>query len=127
MKTFIAALVILTAIFGLVIWNTLDLQKTLDEMLSLTEALPTEASDFTQSEETTATVDRLYTLWDREFTRIAFTSGYENCNRADEAIGALFVYYKAGNAADFAHARLILWDSLHRLRMLESFHFDSIL
>ena len=126
MKTFIIALIILAAVIGFIIWNTLDLQKTFDEMLSLAEALPCEAHDFKQNAETQATVDKLCQLWDKQFNRIAFTSGYENCNRADEAIAALFVHYRNNNAADFTHARLVFWDSLRRLRMLESFHINSI-
>lgn len=126
MKTFFAALVIFALVLGFVIWNAVDLQKTFGEMLTLTEALPFEAADFKQTPETQEIVDKLYRLWDKKFARIAFTSGYENCNRADEAIGALFLHYHNNNAADFTHARLMFWDSLRRLKMLESFHFDSI-
>ena len=127
MKTFIAAIVILSAIIGFVIWNTIDLQKTLGEMLEITEALPLEAKDFKKDEETRALVDKLYNLWDKKMGRIVFTGGYDNCNRADEAISALYIHYHNDNGGDFTHARLVLWDSLNRLKMLEGLHFDSIL
>lgn len=126
MKTFFVALGILTVVTGFVIWNTIDLQKTFREMLTLTEALPTESADFKKDAATEAVMNRLWTLWDKKFTRIVFTSGYENCNRADEAIAALYVHFKNGNADDFTHARLLFWDSLLRLKMLESFGFDSL-
>ena len=127
MKTFIAAIVILSAIIGFVIWNTIDLQKTLGEMLEITEALPLEAKDFKKDDETRALVDKLYNLWDKKMGRIVFTGGYDNCNRADEAISALYIHYHNDNGGDFTHARLVLWDSLNRLKMLEGLHFDSIL
>ena len=127
MKTFIAALIILTVIVSFVIWNAIDLQKSLGEMLKITEALPHEAKEFKRDDATLALVDTLYKIWDKKMGRIVFTSGYDNCNRADEAISALFIHYHNDNAGDFTHARLILWDSLNRLKLLESFHFDSIL
>lgn len=126
MKTFVIAIIIFSVVIGFVIWNAIDLQKSFGEMLALTEALPFDIEDFKQDAQTKELVDKLYYLWDKKFDRIVFTSGYENCNRADEAITALFVHYKNNNASDFTHARLILWDSLRRLKMLESFHFDSI-
>lgn len=127
MKTFIAALIILSTIISFVIWNTIDIQKTLGEMLEITEALPIEAKDFKKDEQTLALVDTLYHLWDKKIGRIVFTAGYDNCNRADEAVSALFIHYHNDNAGDFTHARLILQDSLNRLKTLESLHFDSIL
>ena len=126
MKTFLAALVLFALIVGFVVWNTIDLQKTFQELLTLTEALPFEAEDFRKDAQTQETVENLYRLWDKKFSRIAFTGGYENCNRADEALGSLFIHFQNDNAEDFTHARLMLWDSLRRLKMLESFHFDSI-
>ncbi len=126
MKTFLTALILFALIVGFVIWNTLDLQKTFQELLTLTESLPFEAEDFKKDAATKETVDKLYRLWDKKFNRIAFTSGYENCNRADEALGSLFIHYQNDNAEDFTHARLMFWDSLRRLKMLEGFYFDSI-
>ncbi len=126
MKTFLAAVTILAAVISFTVWNAIDLQKTFEEMLTLAQSLPFEAEDFKRDRETEITVDKLYRLWDKNFNRIAFTSGYENCNRADEAISALFIHYKNGNASDFTHARLVFWDSICRLKMLENFHFDSI-
>ena len=126
MKTFLIALLLLLLIVGFVICNTIDLQKTLHELIALTEALPFEASEFRQSPETQEIVEKLYHLWDKEFNRIVFTSGYLNCNRADEELTALFIHYRNNNAEDFTHARLLLWDSLCRLKILEGFHFDSI-
>ena len=96
-------------------------------MLEITEALPFEAKDFKKDEETLLLVDRLYRLWDKKIGRIVFTAGYDNCNRADDAVSALFIHYHNENAGDFAHARLILWDSLNRLKTLESLHWESIL
>ncbi len=126
MKSFMIALVLLVLVIGFIVWNAIDLQKTFDEMLVIVESLPFEAKEFKKDAETEHAVEELYRLWDKNFARIAFTSGYDNCNRADEALGSLFIHFKNDNASDFTHARLMFWDSLRRLKMLESFHFDSI-
>ena len=126
MKTFLVALVILVLVIGFVIWNALDLKKTFEELLTITEALPAEASEFQKDEATREKVDALWRIWDKKFARITFTNGYENCNRADEALVSLVIHYQNDNAEDFTHARLIFWDSLCRLKTLESFGLDSI-
>ncbi len=119
MKTFLIALCLFFLTMSFVVWNTWDLQKTYHEMLRLAEALPTEASDFRQDAETEALVQTLYHLWDRQFPRIALTGGYENYNRADEAMESLWIHYQNDNANDFTHARLLFWNSLHRMQKLE--------
>ncbi len=127
MKTFIVALCLLALIVGFVVWNTMDLHRIFDEMIAIAEALPVNADEFEKDAENDVRVDELYRLWDKNFSRIAFTGGYENINRADEALCALFVHYQNDNAKDFTHARLIFWDSLQRMRTLEGFGLESIL
>ncbi len=126
MKTFITALFILALVAGFVIWNAVDLHHTFRELLTLTESLPMEAEEFHKTAENQATVETLYRLWDKKFSRIAMTGSYDNLTRADEAVGSLLVHYQNGNASDFTHARLMLWDSLRRLSLFESFHPEGI-
>ncbi len=127
MKTFVISLVILTLVIGFIIWNALDLNKTLDEMLTLASSLPIEASDFRKNAETEATVNALQSIWEQKFNRIALTESLGNLNRADEAVLSLSIHYKNDNAEDFTYARLLLLDSLKRLKSFESFYTDSIL
>ncbi len=126
MKTFITALIMLALITGLVIWNAVELSHTMKELIALTEALPVNADEFVKNEKNDAALDALIRLWDRNFTRIALTSAYENLNRADEAIGSLAVHYQNDNANDFTHARLMAWDSLNRMKDFESFSLKNI-
>ncbi len=126
MKTFIAALCLFAVTLGFVIWNTVDLQKTFEEMIALTEELPFDAEDFKKDSETEETVEKLYRLWDKKFPRLVIISAYENLNRADEALNALFIHYQNNNANDFTNSRLLFWDSLHRMQTLEGFSFGSI-
>jgi len=101
--------------------------RRIDAMLELTETLPQTEKDFEQlSPDTEETVRQLIGLWDREFPFIAFTAGYENTNRCDEAIGALSVHYQNGSVSDFTVALAVFCDALSRLRILEGFHLESI-
>ncbi len=126
MKTFIAALCLFAATLGFVIWNTIDLQMTYQEMLTLTEQLPFDAEDFQQTPQNEETLETLYRLWDKKFSRLVITSAYENLNRADEALSSLLIHYKNNNENDFTNSRLLFWDSLHRMQTLEGISFDSI-
>ena len=127
MKTFIVSLLLLTLTLAFVIWNAWDLNKTLDSMLDLTQALPKESATFRKNTENEKLLDTLWQLWDKNFNRLTVTTGYSNCNRADEAIVSMIAHYQNGNAEDFTHARLLLWDSLKRMKMLESVSLHSIL
>ena len=83
MKTFLTALLILSAVVGFVFWNAWDLRQTLREMIELTDTLPAEASEFEKNASNEETIETLWQLWEREFPRIASTGGYSNSNRAD--------------------------------------------
>ena len=55
-----------------------------------------------------------------------FTAGYDNINRADDAILLMYISYRDGDGDDFAVARMTFCDGLKRLKMLESFTLDGI-
>ncbi len=126
MKTFILALLLLALVIGFVIWNTVSLSKTLDELTSLILSLPETADRFTENKETEAQIDEIYALWRRSFFRLTLTGAYENINRADEAIGSLYIHCKNGSGEEFAHARRMALDSLKNISQLESVSLQSI-
>ncbi|MBQ9748265.1 MAG: hypothetical protein IJV98_05720 [Clostridia bacterium] len=127
MKTFLIALFILALTVSFVVWNAWDLNRTAETLSALTRSLPEDAASFHKDAQTESTLAELYGLWDRKFERIAFTVGYNNCNRADEALLSLIAHYRNESAEDFTHARLLLLDSLRRLRVLEGISPESIL
>ena len=112
------------------IFITVNACKTtarIDEMLSLTEILPKNEDEFkNQTKETETAVMELTRLWEKYFPSIAFTAGYENTNRCDEAIGALEIHFANGNGEDFTVSLSEFCDAISRVRMLEGFHWQGI-
>lgn len=128
MKSFIFALLILLSITIFVTVNANWTVSKIDELRALTEILPKTTAEFeTMSEQAKLAVYELTELWERCFPVIAFTAGYENTNRCDEAIGALAIHFQNGSAAEFAVEISEFRDSLARLRILEGVHWQGIL
>lgn len=125
MKTFIAALAILISVLIFVLCNMVSITQKIDAMLTIAERLPSDKTEF-EGQDLASDVTNLWQFWDGNFGAIAFTCGYDNLNRADDAMLSLFISWKNQNADDFCVARKIFCDSLERLRKLESFHIDGL-
>lgn len=127
MKTFIVALLLFGTVLTFVICNAFYIGKKIDSLLEIAESLPADASTFeAEYAEIETDIARLWQIWDESFNRIAFTTGYDNINRADDALLSLYVSFQNGNADDFTVARMTFCDGLKRLKMLESFSPDGI-
>ena len=126
MKSFILAVFLISAVTVFITVNSVQTVQRIDEMLALTDALPKNEEAFASAEHIDKNVLALIELWDREFPAIAFTAGYDNTNRCDEAIGALSIHFRNDNGADFAVALSEFCDGLYRLRILEGFHWEGI-
>lgn len=128
MKTFLVSLVLTAAVLTFVICNSLYIGGKIEELLAIAEELPADADAFeADAAAAEEKMEQLWTLWDESFERIAFTSGYENINRADDAILTMYISFQNRNADDFTIARMTFCDGLKRLKMLESFSLDGIL
>lgn len=127
MKTFIVALLLISIVFTFVVCNSCYIGNKIDTLLEIAETLPSDADAFEADKNNIEEdMERLWQMWDESFNRIAFTAGYDNINRADEAILSMYISYRNGNGDDFAVARMSFCDGLKRLRMLESFTLDGI-
>ena len=127
MKSFVFALLLLLSVIVFVSTNAGKTIGCIDEMLALANDLPQTAEEFQNANpDIEKTVHSLVDLWDREFPILAFTAGYENTDRCDEAIGALSVHFKNQSAPDFAVALSEFCDGLLRLRILEGVRWESI-
>ena len=127
MKTFITALLIMAVVLTFVICNTVYITGKIDAMLTLAESLPADADAFDADyDNTKQVVEQLWEMWDSSIDAIAFTAGYDNINRADDAITTLCISYQNQNGDDFSVARQSFCDSIKRLRKLESFHPDGL-
>ncbi len=127
MRSFIIACALFFCVITFVCIHTRHTSEILDEISALSETLRQAEDEFlTEYPDVSLRVSALCALWDRHFPYIAFTVGYDNTNRCDEAIGDLQVYFRNRNADEFAAALARFTDALSRLRMLESFHPESI-
>lgn len=127
MKSFIFALLMLLSVCIFVTVNACKTTSRIDAMLSITEILPKNEEEFkNQTKKTETAVLELTRLWGKYFPLIAFTAGYENTNRCDEAIGALEIHFANSNGEDFSVSLSEFCDALSRLRMLEGFHWQGI-
>lgn len=127
MRTFIVSLVILTLIAVLVIWNAVYIGSTADALLTLAESLPADKDAFERGGEDAALImDSLYRLWDDRFPRLSFIVGYDNINRADDAVLQMRVCFDNDNADDFCVVQAIFCDGIRRLQSLEGFSFHGI-
>jgi hypothetical protein len=126
MKSFIFALLLLLAVSLFATVHSVRTVARIDNLLKLADTLPTSEEAITASSAVTENVTALIALWDREFPAIAFSVGYQNTDRCDEAIGALAVHFRNNNGADFTVALTEFRDSLCRLRILEGFHPEGI-
>ena len=126
MRSFIFAVFLLSAVTVFTAINAVQTVRRIDEMLALADTLPKNEEEFSSAEDIDKNVLALIELWDREFPAIAFTAGYDNTNRCDEAIGALEVHFRNNNGADFAVALSEFCDGISRLRILEGFRLEGI-
>ena len=127
MKSFVIACILLAGISVFVCLHTHHTTEVLEDMTALTRTFAQSEEDFfNEYENMRDNVEKLYHLWDEHFSYIAFTVGYNNINRCDEAIGDLHISFQNRNADDFFAALARFRDALSRLRILESFHPESI-
>lgn len=126
MKSFVIALFLLFAVGLFATVNSIQTVARIDKLLNLAQTLPHTEEAFSRNADVKETVSALIALWDREFPAIAFSAGYQNTDRCDEAIGALAVHFQNNNGGDFTVALAEFCDSLSRLRILEGFHPEGI-
>ena len=127
MKTFIAALALLAVLTALIITNAACINGAADEMLALCEAFPRDSEEFNaRYEAISAAAEELFDLWDKYFERFSATIGFENIDRADDALTELYAAAKNRDGEAFIPAAMKFKDSVRRLRRLENFNFGSI-
>ena len=126
MKSFLLAILLLSIVSLFVLSNARKTVLRIDEMLSITTALPKTEEAFSSAEDIDNDIFTLIDLWDQEFPKIARTAGYANTNRCDQAIGALAVHFQNRNGAEFSAALSEFCDGLYRLRMLEGINWEGI-
>ena len=128
MKTFLIALILAGSVLTFVICNAFYIGGKVDELLATAQELPADAEAFEATAGTAKEkMEKLWQLWDACFERIAFTSGYDNLNRADDAMLTMYVSFQNENTDDFMIAKMTFCDALKRLKLLESFSLNGIL
>ena len=126
MKSFLLAILLLSIVSLFVLSNARKTVLRIDEMLSITTALPKTEEAFSSAEDIDNDIFTLIDLWDQEFPKIARTAGYANTNRCDQAIGALAVHFQNRNGNEFAVTLSEFCDGLYRLRTLEGISWEGL-
>lgn len=127
MKTFICALVIVFALCGCVVLNMISINKTIDEMLDIACSVPERDSDISEDfSDISESVEKLWELWDKKIAKLAFTVGYDDINRADDAMSELYTSYITKTKDSFITARMKFIDAIRRIRQMENFNLHSI-
>ncbi len=127
MKTFICALVIVFVLCGCVVLNMFSINKTIDEMLDIACSVPERGNDISEDfSDISESVEKLWELWDKKIAKLAFTVGYDDINRADDAMGELYTSYITKTKDSFITARMKFIDAIRRIRQMENFNLHSI-
>ena len=127
MKTFLAALLLMAVIVGFAALNTILVIKKTDELLGIAESFPANDIQFeAKKNDLSEKVTDFATLWSKAIPFLAYTSNYQNLNRADEAVTLLYASFQSDPAADFIAARYDFLDAMRRLRSLEAISFSSV-
>lgn len=128
MKTFFASAGIFLAVCGFVIWNMLSINSVIGKMNDIWEKLPQSLDEFDANYgDAMINSEKLSRLWDEKIDRLAYTVGYENIDRADDAMTELYTSAKNHDGEDFITAAMKFYDALRRLRELEGIDFQSIM
>lgn len=127
MKTFICALVIVCILTGVVVLNMLSINRTVDEMLDIASSVPEHDDDIADDFSDVADkIEKLWELWDKKITKLAYTVGYDDINRADDAMCEFYTSYVTKSKDSFITARLKFIDAVRRIKQMENFNPHSI-
>lgn len=128
MKTFLISIGVTVVMFVLVGLNMCMVNRETDALFSLIEELPqsTESYSAFDSETLGSLTDGIVSRWESGIERFSSTLGYDNVNRASDAVNELSAAYTADDSESYIRAADKLRDALERLRMMENISFDSI-
>lgn len=127
MKTFICALAVVCILTGAVVLNMLSINRSVDEMLDIASSVPGHDGDIADDfSDVAEKVEKLWKLWDKKITKLAYTVGYDDINRADDAMSELYTSYITKSKEGFITARLKFIDAVRRIKQMENFNLHSI-
>ena len=122
MKTFICALAVICILTGAVVLNMLSINRSVDEMIDIASSVPGHDGDIADDfSDVAEKVEKLWELWDKKITKLAYTVGYDDINRADDAMSELYTSYITKSKEGFITARLKFIDAVRRIKQMENF------
>ena len=96
-------------------------------MLDIACSVPERGSDISEDfSDISESVEKLWELWDKKIAKLAFTVGYDDINRADDAMSELYTSYITKTKDSFITARMKFIDAIRRIRQMENFNLHSI-
>ena len=127
MKSVITAAVLLVITVGFTVFVTVRSIVTINDLYTMTEALPAAVSDYSGDErEWKDCVKAIGETWAKDVRYFSYVCGYTALNRADEAVWDLYAAILSGSYAEAIRARMQLLDALGRMRELEGVSLSSV-
>lgn len=129
MKTFIGAILTLSLLCGVVIWNNVYIKKVTAELLAVCEKLPSHVSSGDEEEKSTfeAAIKEMQNVWERSRFLICLSVNHEEADAIEEALGDAEIRYLTGDKGGYASARRMLEEKIRELRRSESLSLEGIL
>lgn len=122
MKGFIASVVTLCLLAGLIIWNGIWVHRTTAELISRTEVLEDAKAD-----ERTKLSEELFHRWERHRHILAITVSHTEIETIDTRIVSLKSYAKDGEEGDFNATLAQLKEEFEFLHRSESLTLEGII
>ena len=121
MKGFIASVITLCLLSGIVIWNSIWIRNKTGELLDIVHEIPD------TPENAGDMCEKLSEKWDGCRKLMVMSVSHTEVELIDAGITSLLVYANKSSETDFAAALAALEEELEYLRLSESLTFDGIL
>lgn len=122
MKAFITALAVFFAVTGFVVFASIHLSDSADELIDIAESLPKSSEEGGFD----AVFSDLYVRWCDERGAIRYFIGHTESDAIEDTLDDLETRFHRGDEAGYASARKRLLSQLDRIRSDESFSCDSL-
>ena len=115
MKTFWCSLVVFLLLLGAITVNYFYVNRTADELLRLTDALPDDPQEAAQA------LNELSDYWDSHRDWLGMSVSYLELNHVGELIVSMDINREQGETAEFLRCRALLSPAIDEVRRLEQF------
>lgn len=125
MKAFVCTAILFTLLLGGAIVNSLLLDKTTSDLLSLTDEFPVKAEDGSLPPD--PTIREVEEIWDRQYRFLALSANQRYLTAVVTALNNVIDYYENGSVSDYLAAKSQLIEALKSLRHSDALRWESVI